>query len=199
MVVTSAPLSIHSKTFLDSKKLTQAVDKYWLAIQSENQKVNLVSRETSREDFLRMCAESLIPLEQLDVKQTEYLDIGSGGGLPAIPILLTNSKLNATLVERTQKKALALERLLAQLKLEARILSGTVEEVKPDSKYGLITLRYVKLTERLLGVIERLLAPHGYFIYYSEPSIDPRGFNVRTYTYKIDDQPVHKHFSVFTK
>src|SRR5512140_2142193 len=102
---TAATLTRHSNRNL--------IDRYYLELMKENAKVNLVSRETSREDFDRLFAESLLPLDIISSgKFTGYLDIGSGGGIPAIPLLISGRVSGSiVLVERTQKKAAALSNL----------------------------------------------------------------------------------------
>ncbi|HVP06296.1 MAG TPA: hypothetical protein VMS71_00535, partial [Candidatus Acidoferrum sp.] len=42
---------------------TKRLDLYYSLLMEENKRVNLVSRETSREDFDRMVAESLLPFD----------------------------------------------------------------------------------------------------------------------------------------
>ncbi|NOY89412.1 MAG: hypothetical protein GXO93_08520, partial [FCB group bacterium] len=80
---------------------------YFDILQKENEKVNLVSRETINKNGLDiLAAESLFPFEFIETPSFAcYLDIGSGGGFPALPILMGSNIKKAVLVERTLKKA----------------------------------------------------------------------------------------------
>ncbi len=63
---------------------------------------------------------SLIPYILDDIKNTAHkiwLDIGTGGGFPAIPILLTQKDISAILIERKMKKVGFLQMLVSKFKL----------------------------------------------------------------------------------
>ncbi|RKX29792.1 MAG: hypothetical protein DRP47_00870 [Candidatus Zixiibacteriota bacterium] len=147
---------------------------YFDLLSQENKRINLVSRETIAGHLPKLTAESLEPLEILEQSHIHrYLDIGSGGGFPAVPILLTRNIENVTLVERTLKKVAALRRILLALNLKAGIAPVTFEEFKPlDNDYDLITMRLVKLTSRLLNRIIPLLSSKGVFVYYAQAKLD---------------------------
>jgi 16S rRNA (guanine527-N7)-methyltransferase len=53
-------------------------------------------------------------------------DVGSGGGLPAIPVAIVTG-VSVTLIESTTKKAAFLESLLAQLDLRGRVIPERAE------------------------------------------------------------------------
>ncbi len=181
---------------LDPDRLTQ----YWNLLMAENQKVNLVSRETSREAFDRMVAESLMPLDLLSSDFDAYLDIGSGGGLPALVLLLTGRINGETwLVERTQKKTAALSRMLESLSLQALPMPRTFEEVPLTRKFDLITLRYVKLTPQLLRRILPALSPSGVFAYYSKPEFDLAFQNATVISYRIGSEDFVKSLTLFRR
>lgn len=160
----------------------------------ENSQLNLVSRETSYDDIKRLVAEALHPLGRIQNPVTRYLDIGSGGGLPAIPILLSLRLTDATLVERTQKKAAALGRLLKSLGIKAHCICRTFEECEFTGKFDLVTLRYVKLNPKLLLRIRRTLDLSGVMVYYSAPEFTDK--RIKTYKFKLDNSPIVKHYSL---
>jgi 16S rRNA (guanine527-N7)-methyltransferase len=182
--------------YLDPARLTQ----YWELLMAENAKVNLVSRETSRAEFDRMVAESLMPLDFVSENFSSYLDIGSGGGLPSI-IMLLSGRIHgpAWLVERTQKKTAALGRLLEALALQALPIPSTFEEVKITQKFDLMTLRYVKLTPQLLRRILPALSPNGVFAYYAKPEFDLSHLNATVIPYRIDSEEFVKSLTLFRR
>ena len=64
-------------------------------------------------------------------------DIGSGGGLPGIPLKIAQPNLHTTLVESTGKKVGFLRHAIEQLGLldGVEVLEGRVEEVAHASNY----------------------------------------------------------------
>lgn len=167
---------------------------YFSLLLKENKKINLVSRETtnggfinsdgSPQNLMELAAESLLPLTKVEIiNNARYLDIGSGGGFPSIPIILTQNFINTTLIERTQKKAAALRRMLLALKKRADIYPVSFEDFKGEqNSFDLITLRLVKLTKPILSQILSLLSPKGTFIYYSDSDLEFDNKN-----YKVDE------------
>ena len=189
-------------TVYDQQQLLREVDpdnrleRYYHLLAEENARINLVSRETLPDSgelsvrfagLGRLAAESLYPMTQVNLKLVRnYLDIGSGGGFPSIPIMLTQNPAKAVLVERTQKKAAALGRLIAALGCSARVDARTFEELTlPAESFDLITLRLVRLDQGLFKKVVRLLHSDGAFVYYSETSIpiDPVQYTVTRLRY----------------
>ena len=58
--------------------------------------------------------------------EESFIDIGSGGGLPAVPLAIATG-IPVTLVESTTKKAAFLESVLAQLGLDGRVIPERAE------------------------------------------------------------------------
>ncbi len=176
------------------------LDAYFDALMAENEKVNLVSRETTRDAFARLVCESLLPLKTLPDSFDKHLDIGSGGGFPAVPIALAGRVgEETTLVERTGKKAAALKSMCATLGIKARVIRQTFEEIKFTTRYDLITLRYVKLTPSLLKSIMGRLRTDGVFVYYSTPEFAPGKFQSMTVKFRSPESEVVKSFTLLKK
>lgn len=178
---------------------------YFEILKRENQKVNLVSRETLSEGLETLAAESLLPFDVINSAGFgSYLDIGTGGGMPAIPILLCREIGNATLLERNARKYLALRRILRGLNFDLERMTpaeGNFEEVDFESKFELITLRLVALTDKVSRKVSGLLTDKGHFVYYSQPaeSFSTKALSGVTYRYQRDSGSPFKHFTVFQK
>ncbi len=187
--------------FDPSGRLEQFLD----LLEDENQRINLVSRETSRDRLLALAVESLVPLALMDGKSfSRYLDIGSGGGFPAIPLILSGRLSMArrpVLVERVGKKSAALRRIALALGLKVDSVSDDLTQAKLSSKFDLITLRYVKLTRKLLKDAAKLLGTAGCLVYYSQPEFEPDASLVRTRVvpYLIDNQEPERRISIFQR
>jgi len=179
----------------------EKLEHYYRELMAVNRKVNLVSRETTPSDFTRLAAESLLPLDIIKPTLTaeNYLDIGSGGGIPAIPLLMTGKISQAVLVERTAKKAAALEKILKALSIKAEVIPRNYEELTFKKPFELITLRYIKLTDALLKKIFINLAIGGFFVYYSSTELETYKNLARTHTFTTPQDAVVKSLTLYQK
>lgn len=179
----------------------QWLGRYWEVLSEENSRVNLVSRETTGDTFRRIVAEALLPFTQLPKDWGAYLDIGSGGGIPALPVLLSESTSGpAVLYERIKKKATALSRLTTALGLSgAIIIPESFGEHQSSIRFSLVTLSWVTLTPALLKSIVAVMQPGATLIYYSQPNFESRDLTVRVFSYSQTNDDIHKYFSIITK
>jgi 16S rRNA (guanine527-N7)-methyltransferase len=83
-------------------------------------------------------------------------DVGSGGGLPGVPIKLVKPELRAALVESTGKKALFLHRAVEDLSLEGvEVMNGRVEKIaRTDEHRGVYDIATARAVARLSVVAE---------------------------------------------
>lgn len=198
---------MNSRIEFNRNKITSAfdrehrLDEYIRLLLDENSRLNLVSRETNLESAHQMALESLLPLEILSSAPIgSYLDIGSGGGLPAIPIILSGAiSGSAILMERTGKKASAVQRIVASLNLSAKVIPENFPSglVKPG--FDLITLKWVKLESGLLSKIARFLSPQGRFVHYSSESVSSEIMSSHTYSFEAPQAGVIKGFTLYQK
>jgi 16S rRNA (guanine527-N7)-methyltransferase len=99
------------------------------------------------------------------------LDVGSGGGLPGIPLAIARPELQVTLVDSIAKKTAFLLQAKAELGLNnLHVVTGRVEGFRPESGFGVITSRafsdlgeFVALTRHLLKPGGRWLAMKGLY------------------------------------
>ena len=79
--------------------------------------------------------DSLVLLEHLGEGQ-KVVDVGSGGGLPGLPLKIARPDLSVTLVEADQEKAAFLVRACADLGLrDVQVLARRAEEVGHEPLY----------------------------------------------------------------
>ncbi|MBU0983679.1 MAG: class I SAM-dependent methyltransferase [candidate division Zixibacteria bacterium] len=196
----SDPILLDPAQLLPEYVSVAQLDAYYAVLMEENRRVNIVSRETSRPDFDRIAAESLLPLRVIPSAFTSYLDIGSGAGFPAIPVLLSRKHApECVMVERRQRKAAALEYITRHLGLRATILRKAFEETQLKQTFDLITLRWVKLTPSLLTLILDCLAPDGAFVYYSETTRSHAAADAHTTAFRCPQDDTVKSFTVYRK
>src|SRR5574340_1003518 len=97
------------------------------------------------------------------------LDVGSGGGLPGIPLAIARPELQVTLIDSIAKKTAFLLQAKAELGLaNLQVVPGRVEDFRPASGFDVVTSRafsdlkeFVSLTRHLLKPTGRWLAMKG--------------------------------------
>ena len=93
---------------------------------------NLVSRETLRELWTRHISDSLQLLPLLNPGEREFLDLGSGGGLPALPLAIArrgDASSRFVLVEPNGRKASFLRTVARELGLNVVVLDRRAEQI----------------------------------------------------------------------
>lgn len=122
----------------------------------ENQKLNLTAARDETQvwrEHICDCLMLLAPLREQNVGS--LLDIGSGGGLPGLPLACACENLDVTLLDATRKKTAATDRIIAQLNLHnARTLWGRAETLAHDPAYR---ERFDAVTARALATLPVLI------------------------------------------
>lgn len=134
-------------------------------------KWNRVYNLTAVRDVERMVSHHLLDsLAAVPFFQGEsVLDVGSGGGLPGIPLAIARPQLHVTLIDSIAKKTAFLLQAKAELGLaNLNVVTGRVEDYRPESCFDIITSRafsdlkeFVTLTRHLLKPAGRWLAMKG--------------------------------------
>ncbi|WP_216694471.1 16S rRNA (guanine(527)-N(7))-methyltransferase RsmG [Dietzia psychralcaliphila] len=95
------------------------------------------------------------------------VDIGSGAGLPGVPLALARPDLAVTLVEPLLRRATFLQEVVDALELDIRVIRGRAEEKDVIAKAGgadVVTSRAVAPLSKLAGWSAPLLRPGGRMI-----------------------------------
>src|SRR5262249_9420937 len=95
----------------------------------------------------------------------ELIDLGSGGGSPAIPLALATGASRLVMVESRGRKAAFLRETLRELKIHGSVATSRFEDLTPTEgfhgSFGLLSVRAVRVDESLLSSISSLLRPQG--------------------------------------
>jgi len=101
-----------------------------------NQQINLTSAKTAEEIWQRHIDESLLLTTYIEKSGDRIVDIGSGGGFPAIPLAILFPKKLFTLIESVSKKANFLKDCSEHLGLKnITVINDRVENVGQNKKY----------------------------------------------------------------
>jgi len=111
---------------------------------------NLV-RFSSRRELVERHILDAIAGERLLEDEGVLLDVGSGAGLPGVPLLVARPGWRGVLLEPRKKRWAFLKRVIRELELDARAVDLRYEELPADVFYDLISARAVGGHRALLG------------------------------------------------
>ena len=101
---------------------------------SWNSKINLISRRDEENIWIRHILHSMSLLFHVELQESaRVLDLGTGGGLPGIPLAIMRPDLHVTLLDSIRKKTGALENIVSALHLKnAEVICGRAGELRLD-------------------------------------------------------------------
>jgi 16S rRNA (guanine527-N7)-methyltransferase len=164
------------------------LDRYAALLRKWNAVQNLVSRETVGELWPRHIADSLQLMPLLRDSDQSLIDLGSGGGFPAIPLAIASHGLERrfTLVEPIAKKAAFLRTVARELALPVTVHALRAEQLDSRETFDVVTSRALAALPELLAMGGRLLAPSGRFLVHKG----------RNYRQELDAAAAHADFDV---
>ena len=134
-------------------------------IEQWNKKINLISRKEDAPVLIKHIFHSLlITLYHKFFNGEQILDLGTGGGLPGIPLAITHPQSNFILVDATRKKIAACQSMIEGLKLKNVVaIHMRVEEMK-EMKFDTVVSRQVAPLDKLCAWASSLLQTKGSLI-----------------------------------
>jgi 16S rRNA (guanine527-N7)-methyltransferase len=96
------------------------------------------------------------------VRGPNVLDVGSGAGLPGIPIAIARPALRVTLLEANQKKSAFLTQAVGELRLaNVTVVTERVESWRTEARFDTIVSRAFAELGEFVAAAGRLLTPGG--------------------------------------
>lgn len=93
------------------------------------------------------------------------LDVGSGGGMPGLPLAIVRPDLRTVLLDASEKKTAFLKQAAIELDLaNIAVHCGRVEQYRPPSAFATITARAFSTLAELVGASHHLLASGGHWL-----------------------------------
>ncbi|MBW2734989.1 MAG: class I SAM-dependent methyltransferase [Deltaproteobacteria bacterium] len=126
------------------------------------QRIRLTGSHDPLELISQHLADALVMSRELG-EVPSFIDVGSGGGLPAIPYLLLEHSPRSLLVEVNQRKSVFLRTAVHEMGLQgAEVKAQRVEELgSPDPRFDLVSSRATFAPTKWLEIAEALVAPGG--------------------------------------
>ncbi|OFW14293.1 MAG: 16S rRNA (guanine(527)-N(7))-methyltransferase RsmG [Acidobacteria bacterium RIFCSPLOWO2_12_FULL_67_14] len=162
--------------------LARRFEAYFRVLAVWNAKINLTGwklTEFAPDAIDRLLVEPLVAARYVPSSATRMLDIGSGGGSPAIPMALSLPRLRLTMVESKMRKSVFLREAVRVVELDgAEVVTARFEELltRPDlhEAHDLVTIRAVRLEPRTLMTLQAFVKPGGLlFLFRGSTAADP--------------------------
>ena len=148
---------------LDAATLAPPLLQYLALLDRWNRTYNLTAIRDPREMVTRHLLDSLAmhPF----VERGTLADLGTGPGLPGIPLAIAKPDLQVTLVESNGKKARFLREAVRTLGLgNARVAESRAEAVDEPGAYDALTARALDVLSGIIEVGGHLLKPGGHLL-----------------------------------
>jgi 16S rRNA (guanine527-N7)-methyltransferase len=144
---------------------------YYELLARWNRKINLTALDNVDEAIDRLLLEPVIAARYLPLPTARVLDIGSGGGSPAIPLKLTVPDIHMRMVEVKARKSAFLREAVRQLGLDnTQVETARYEELlaRPElhEDADAVTLRAVRVEPRVLTTLQAFLAEGGLMLLF---------------------------------
>ena len=151
-----------------SSSLAAKLEVYFRLLTAWNAKMNLTGLDLTEQTpaaIDRLLIEPLVAAKHATAPVTRMIDIGSGGGSPAIPLALSLSA-HLMLVEAKTRKSVFLREALRALELtDAEVVTSRFEELlsRPSlhEAHDLLTLRAVRVEGSVLMNLQAFVRPGG--------------------------------------
>lgn len=147
----------------------RGLEAYFALLGKWNEKVSLTSlriADSGDEAIDRLLVEPLLAAKYLPVGSPFVVDIGSGGGSPAIPLKISVPGIEMVMVESKTRKAAFLREAVRHLELERTTVAAVRFEtllMRPEiaGSADVVTIRAVRVEQRALVALHKLLNPGG--------------------------------------
>lgn len=133
---------------------------YLRLMQKWNKTYNLTAITEDKQMVTRHLLDSLVVLPFMTADR--ILDVGTGAGLPGVPLAISLPQKHFTLLDCTQKKMNFLQQAKIELALEnVTLVTSRVENYFPKEKFPVLISRAFCSMTKMLPIAEHLLMPGG--------------------------------------
>ena len=140
---------------------------YLLLLWKWNKQINLTKLDDSVSGLDRLLVEPLAAAkEEIMGPRCKVIDIGSGGGSPAIPMNLVNRKNSLVMVEKKERKGIFLREVIRALGLKnVSVTIAHYQDLVTEpcflGKFDLLTVRGVRVDREALLTLKLFLKDRG--------------------------------------
>ena len=162
----------------------------------KNKKVNLISRKDFENFYLHHIIHSLsITKFALVKKENKIIDLGTGGGLPGLPLAIYYNNKKFILVDSIRKKISAVDEIIKELNVKnISTINNRIENLNINA--DIIICRSVSSVENIIRWTKGLLNKEGKLILLKGGNVNKELKNISSsFTiYNLDDIYSEKYF-----
>lgn len=142
------------------KEAWSKLQEYCDLLREWNAKINLVSRKDANRIEIKHLAHCLSITKFLRLMpKARLLDVGTGGGLPGIPLSICYPQASFTLIDSIGKKAMVVEDIVKRLNLSnVKVIRGRVEELPRKKTFDFVIGRAVTALPTFFGWVQDKIA-----------------------------------------
>lgn len=140
----------------------------------QNAVLNLISKNDEQFLWEKHIYDSLslhLFFEKYELPKT-ILDIGTGGGFPAVPLAIEYPQINIWALDSIAKKINAINNIKSELKLENLHPVCSRVEAFDKNNFEVVTSRAVASLDKLIKYAEPKIQNGGYFVAYKSKLLD---------------------------
>ena len=151
--------------------LTARLAAYVTLLLRWNERMNLTALGGDDQGLDRLVLEPLLAVRRIPRSAAALVDIGSGGGSPAIPIQMAMPGLFVRMVEARVRKAAFLGEAVRQLKLDGVVVERCryeelLDRAELEGAHDVLTVRGVRLDEKAATALEGLVRAGGTLLFF---------------------------------
>ena len=116
----------------------EKLNEYTELIYSENKKYNLTGLKNIEAIKDKLISESISTISYANINLTDsskIIDIGTGAGIPGMPLKIINDEINITLVDSNNKKCDFLKMVSSKLGIRLNIICDRIEDLAHNINY----------------------------------------------------------------
>jgi 16S rRNA (guanine527-N7)-methyltransferase len=161
-----------------SQEIAEAFERYYLLLAKWNARINLTAfrlpPDGEDEAIDRLLIEPLLASRHVPTDAKTMMDVGSGGGSPAIPLKIATTGIGLRMVEAKVRKAVFLRQAVRELGLaDVCVETSRYEELlaRPElhEAIDILTIRAVRVEARTLVTLQAFLKPGGHMLLFRGP------------------------------
>lgn len=167
-------------------------------VHDNNRRFRLAGCRTQEEILHKLIIGSLDPVAGINVPRgTLFADMGTGSGIPGIPIGIMYRDIKGVLIESNRKKAVFVKSVIQRLGIDGLlVVHRRIEDIGRDHEYrGLFSLVFSRALGNVYISLELgapLLNPNGILFIYSNKQVNDLHPGVMSHAENLGLEPV-KH------
>jgi 16S rRNA (guanine527-N7)-methyltransferase len=188
-------MELLKKYFSITEEQESQLNTYAKLLQEWNEKINLISRKDTDSIIEKHILHCLSIYKTKEIKPGySVLDVGTGGGLPGIPLAIMYPNSNFTLVDSILKKITATSDMVDKLGLNNVVcIHNRVENL--DKNFDIITGRAVTRLIDFYKFTHKLLLKYGKYMLLKGGDLDEEIREFETYSLlKVITIPLSKYY-----